>query len=191
MAGSLNLSEFSRYETPSNYVKVDIQGGGCVSFALFNNVVNMNQVRQLVMKGEIEAALLKPSLINDVFQVIAAAHKALHHRRSDKMVTKNIHSEILYCLSPLKGISESFRKFGVGDNDRALFAATVDDTFYNNLKQLESKITGCIVPLSLLQQLSNETEIKKIYKVTSDELHIGNLVDAVVSRIAIKEIIVV
>ncbi|CAI9723130.1 Hypothetical predicted protein [Octopus vulgaris] len=117
----------------SNVVTINIQGGGHVTFALFNNVGNMKEVRQSVMNGEIEAALLKTSMIHDQFQVLTAAHKALHHRRTKKMITKNIHSEILYCLSPLKGM----------------------------------------------------------YKVTADELNIGNLVDAVVCRIAVKEIIAV
>ncbi|XP_014781144.1 EKC/KEOPS complex subunit TPRKB [Octopus bimaculoides] len=175
----------------SNVVTINIQGGGHVTFALYNNVGNMKEVRQSVMNGEIEAALLKTSMIHDPFQVLTAAHKALHHRRTKKMITKNIHSEILYCLSPLKGISDSFRKFGVGDKDNTLFTAIVDDVNHTVLTQMNTKIKGDLVSVSLLPQFSDETEIKKMYKVTADELNIGNLVDAVVSRIAVKEIIAV
>lgn len=42
--------------------------------------------------------------ISGYFQVIAAANKAVHLSKTEKMTTKNVHSEVLFCLSPTKNV---------------------------------------------------------------------------------------
>jgi EKC/KEOPS complex subunit CGI121/TPRKB len=40
----------------------------------------------------------------DPFQITVAANRAIHLNRQNKMMTKNVHSEILFCLSPTKNV---------------------------------------------------------------------------------------
>ncbi|CAE1238931.1 CGI121 [Acanthosepion pharaonis] len=147
----------------------------------------MNELRKCVMGGEFEAALLKTSMIQNPFQAITAANKALHQRQNNRMITKNIHSEILFCLSPLKGISDSFRKFGVSDDDKSVFVAVVDDRQHKVLKQIVEKVQGKLHDMTDLESLCDVANIKKIYKVTAEEMQVGPLVDALVTRIAMKD----
>ena len=48
--------------------------------------------------------------IRDPFQVLVAANRAIHLNRNNKMMTKNVHSEILFCLSPTKNVSSEIKQ---------------------------------------------------------------------------------
>lgn len=42
--------------------------------------------------------------IADPFQVLVAANRAVHLNKTGKMTTKNVHSEVLFCLSASKNV---------------------------------------------------------------------------------------
>lgn len=70
--------------------------------------------------------LLNPGLIIDLFQLQVAISRAVSNRASGQMATKNIYSEILYCLSPSKNIVESFKLFGAVEQSSSLIVVTFD-----------------------------------------------------------------
>merc|ERR1712238_581242 len=108
------------------------------------------------MSGEIEVSLLKSAMILDAFQVIVAANKAQHLQNRGTMITKNIHSEILYRLSPSKKISESFSCFGAADSDTSLVVAIDDDTDNSRLERVSQVLQASSVCLSELSKSSND-----------------------------------
>jgi hypothetical protein len=46
-----------------------------------------------------------------------------------------------------------------------------------------------LIDLSEIVSLSNEAEVKKIYKIKDMELNVGTLLEAVINRIATKELV--
>jgi len=154
---------------------------------LFTNVTNSAELRRLAISGQINGALVTSSLIIDQFQLVAAAYKALQNQRHEKMITKTMSSEILYCLSPEKSITGAFRTFGVSDTDTDLIIARICDT--NDALEMCDKVCGEHVPLDRLGEFAQPARIQKLYKVSEAELTVGSLVDAVVMRIAAKDFI--
>ncbi|XP_060078998.1 EKC/KEOPS complex subunit TPRKB-like [Ylistrum balloti] len=160
-----------------------------VTLALFRNVDNAKELRQCVMTGKFEAALLKTSVIMDPFQVIVAANRAVHLNKVNKMMTKNVHTEILFSLSPTKNISESFRKFGLADTDQSVMVAITDDVDGVVLDSLLTYIQGELIDVAEVETLADIPSIKKIYKITDAELATCSLSDAVIARISSKDIV--
>ncbi|XP_060592868.1 EKC/KEOPS complex subunit TPRKB-like [Ruditapes philippinarum] len=162
-----------------------------ITCALYKDVHNAKELRQSVMNGDFEATLLKTTMIADPFQVIVAANRAVHLYKTDKMTTKNVHSEILFCLSATKNISDSFRKFGLGDGDTSVFVVVLNDKDDASLNLIDSKIQGSCIPLADVKQFTDEKLIKKLYKITDSELSVSSLTDALVSKIASKEFVTI
>ncbi|XP_012940519.1 EKC/KEOPS complex subunit TPRKB [Aplysia californica] len=159
-----------------------------ITVALYRNV-SCKELRKSVMSGAIEVSLLKTSMVIDEFQVLVAANKALHLQHAGTMMTKNVHSEILFCLSPSKNISESFQSFGAADSDTNVVVAIADDQDDERLDKVSEILGKSPVALTELSELADTKLITKAYKVSADELNSYDLRDAVVSRISAKEII--
>ncbi|XP_059152478.1 EKC/KEOPS complex subunit TPRKB-like [Physella acuta] len=160
-----------------------------ITLALFADIESCKILRQNVMSGLIEASLLKANMVIDSFQVLVAANKAVHLHRTNSMVTKNVHSEILYSLSPSKNISESFRSFGVSDSDKSVFVAIVDDADDKTLNKITELLGKEPSQLDQLPEIADTKLITKVYKVTEEELSNFSLLDSLVTRISSKEII--
>ncbi|KAH9515193.1 hypothetical protein Btru_019474 [Bulinus truncatus] len=160
-----------------------------VTLALFTNLESCKNLRKCVMEGTVEAALLKTSMIVDSFQVLAAANKAIHLYQTKSMMTKNVHSEILFCLSPSKNISESFRLFGAADGDTSVFVAVVNDVDDKALHKVSNILEQQPKSLDRISSLADTKLIIKTYRLTSDEMSKFSLLDSLISRIAAKEII--
>ncbi|XP_052781987.1 EKC/KEOPS complex subunit TPRKB-like [Mya arenaria] len=171
-----------------NYFKRD---GLSFSLALFKDLKNAIDVKRMVMNGEFEATLLNTKMIPDPFIVITAANRAAYNQRYGKMVTKNVHSEVLFCLSPTKNITDSFKKFGMPDSADSVFVVLVNDRDNKVMEQLTKVIDGTEVDTGDVTQFTDESLIKKVYKVSDEELNCGSLTDALVSKIASKEFVTV
>ncbi|PVD33059.1 hypothetical protein C0Q70_08507 [Pomacea canaliculata] len=132
-------------------------------------------------------------MVMDPFLVIVAANKAVHSQKQGKMTTKTVHSEILFNLSPSRKITESFRKFGIGDRDESLLVVVVqNDQSEKTCKALQSlreTVIGEEVAVDELPSLADMSEIEKEYKLADIELSTCSALDALVSRIAAKDII--
>ncbi|KAK2166492.1 hypothetical protein NP493_1318g00010 [Ridgeia piscesae] len=160
-----------------------------ISVALFESVANCNDLKKLAMTGELDATLLNPSMIVDTFQILVACNKALHLDRCKKRVTRTLHSEVIYNLSPSKNISDAFRKFGMGDKDTSVLLVQIHSLRKGTLSEVAEHVQGEMVDLSRLQEVSDVNKIKKIYKVQEAELRVSTLLDAIVSRMTSKEFV--
>ena len=72
---------------------------------LYKNVKNAKDLRQLLLQGKEEVGFINAELILDEFQVLVAANKAFHYQKLGQLITKNIHAELVYNLSPNTNVS--------------------------------------------------------------------------------------
>ncbi|XP_028307103.1 EKC/KEOPS complex subunit TPRKB [Gouania willdenowi] len=161
-----------------------------VTQMLFKEVKNAAEMRQSAVEGKIQAALINPTMLVDPFQVLVAANKAVHLHTIGKMKTRSLYSEIIFNLSPTNKISDAFKRFGVSDEDDAVMVVVVhSEDELKALSDITEIVDGRQVPVDDLSSLSDSAKIKKLYKVTPQEEKCGSLLDAVVCRMAIKDVL--
>ncbi|XP_058481804.1 EKC/KEOPS complex subunit TPRKB [Solea solea] len=158
-----------------------------VTQTLFKEVKNAAELRQSAVEGKINGALINPTMLVDPFQVMVAANKAVHFQKTGKMKTRSLYSEIIFNLSPTNNISEAFKRFGISDADDSVMIVVVHDK--NETQQdIAAKVDGRQVPVEDVSSLSDPAKIKKLYKITPQEEKCGTLLDAVVCRMATKDV---
>ncbi|KAK3871843.1 hypothetical protein Pcinc_009301 [Petrolisthes cinctipes] len=171
-------------------VTLEDEGHTTCHVVLFTEVENAAELRQLIMKGQVEASLVKPEMVVDVFPVVVAANKAVRSQAAKKMVTRSVFSEILFNLSPTKNITESLKTFGLGDSDKSVLAVVLEgseEAQTGRMEKLMTQIKGQVTDLIHLSSLTDEKRVRELYKIPDPELTVSSLSEAVVSRVACKE----
>ncbi|XP_071758684.2 EKC/KEOPS complex subunit TPRKB [Centroberyx gerrardi] len=160
-----------------------------VTQMLFKDLKNAAELRQSAVEGKINGALINPSMLVDPFQVLVAANKAVHLHKIGKMKTRSLYSEIIFNLSPTNNISEAFKRFGISDGDDSVLVVLVHNKDESQLvADITAKVDGLQLPVEELSSLSDPAKIKKLYKVAPQEEKCGTLLDAVVCRMATKDV---
>ncbi|XP_047430643.1 EKC/KEOPS complex subunit TPRKB [Mugil cephalus] len=160
-----------------------------VTQMLFKEVKNAAELRKSAMEGKINAALINPTMLVDTFQVLVAANKAVHLQTIGKMKTRSLYSEIIFNLSPTNNISEAFKRFGISDGDDSVMVVLVHSEDEEQLlSDITDRVDGRQVPAQDVSSLSDHAKIKKLYKVTPQEEKCKSLIDAVVCRMATKDV---
>ncbi|KAI5634865.1 kinase binding protein [Phthorimaea operculella] len=154
-----------------------------VKIYLFKNVENVEDIRNNVKSGAWSCAVIKPSLIVDPLQVVAAANRAAVARHQDNMVTRTVYGEILFNLSLSKNISQSLTKFGAENGKELLvcFLVTDEDSSSDILPQIK----GEQCPLSELAAFTDLNDVKKTYKLNDIKGNV-NYLDIIISRMVTK-----
>ncbi|KAF7694057.1 EKC/KEOPS complex subunit TPRKB [Silurus meridionalis] len=161
-----------------------------VTQLLFRDVKNCAELRKMAMEGKIAGALINPAMVLDPFQTLLAANKAVHVQKVGKMKTRSLYSEIIFSLSPTNNISEAFKRFGISDNDHAVLIVLVHNKEEEyNKDDVQSKVDGQQIPADQMSSLSDFAKIKKLYKVSSQEEKCGSVLDAVICRMAAKDVV--
>ncbi|XP_036373762.1 EKC/KEOPS complex subunit TPRKB [Megalops cyprinoides] len=170
--------------------KLDLFPEYVVTQLLFKDVKNAADLRKSAIAQEISGALINPAMIVDPFQILVAANKALHVQKVGKMKTRSLYSEIIFNLSPTNNISEAFKKFGLSDGDGAVAVVLVhaaEET--RSTDDILAKVDGQQIPVNQISCLTDVAKIKKLFKITPQEEHSGTLLDAVICRMAIKDVL--
>ena len=168
--------------------RIDIHPEYTVSAGLLSEVSNTKQLLQLLLKGELNCALLNTTYIPDIFPVLIASTKAAHAHATGAMKTKGIHTELLYNLSPTTSISTALKTFGVkGDEESLLVVCVSKDIEAEGIVDVVGKIDGVRRDVGDLSEFMSCDKMRKLYGVTDDELCVGSWSDAVTLRIATKD----
>ncbi|GLT24879.1 hypothetical protein SLA2020_000430 [Shorea laevis] len=166
----------------------NVNNGSTISLALFSDVTNSKELLDSMQAGKLEpeVAFLNASLIPDVFPVLASAHKTLVAKSRESLTTRTLHSELVYNYSGSKHITESLKKCGISDSTTYILAARFNAT-PDEMKAVEKLINGKEIDLEELEQRANQAQIQKQYKISSVELGISSLADAITCRIAARD----
>ena len=135
-----------------------------------------------------EAAVINASLVSDIFLLHTAARAALVANQRGALKTRSLHAEVVFNIAGSKHIGESLARFGVNDTCQHLLLARFNATT-EEIDSLKTSVQGEVVLLDELPSLSNVELIRKYYKVLDEELVVGNLSDAVLNRIAAKDMV--
>lgn len=169
-------------------MKVFEVNGSTLCLALFVDVTNSKELLDLMQGGtlEPEVALLNALLIPDVFPVLAAAHKTLVAKSRQSLTTRTLHSELVYNYSGSKHISESLKRCGISEGSTYILAARFNASA-DEMTAIEKLIKGREIDLDDLEGRANHSQIHKHYKISSLELGISSLADAITCRIAARD----
>ena len=113
-------------------VKLDTTSDLC-SIYLFQNVTNSSEIKSKLINGELDATVLNAALIPDIFQIFVAANK-------DEKLTKTIHTEVLFNLSPTKKVTESLKIFGIDKSVKDLIVVVFQDESQEKIKTIQVKL---------------------------------------------------
>ncbi|XP_008236511.1 PREDICTED: EKC/KEOPS complex subunit Tprkb [Prunus mume] len=164
--------------------------GNTLSLALFTEVTNSKELLDSMQSGTLdpEVAFLNASLIPDVFPLLAAAHKTLVAKSRESLTTRTLHSELVYNYSGSKHITESLKRCGISESSTYMLAARFNASSDEiEQKAVEKLINGKEIDLEELGGRADQAQIQKHYKITSVELGISSLADAITCRIASRD----
>ena len=154
---------------------------------LFQNVQNVELIRNNIVQGVWSCAAVKPQLIVEPFQVAVAANRAVLSQKQNTMVTRTVFSEILYNLSISKNITQSLSKFGIEKDTQLLICFLVTEES-DASKEILPHIEGELLPMSDLKEFTCKKTLNNAYKlnnIPSDQ----DLIDVIVSRMATKSFV--
>ena len=170
--------------------KLDLYPEYTATVGLFVDVKNTPEIRSSLLSGKLNCALLNTEIIADVFSLLQACNKAVYSDTNKTMKTRNLHTEILFNLSPSNSIKESLTNFGASDSQTNLIGVCLrkHDDVTDGMETLLKMVDGATTkPLCDIEKYNDVDRIAKLYKVGKEELSIGSLADAVVLRVATKD----
>ncbi|KAG4412201.1 hypothetical protein IFR04_014661 [Cadophora malorum] len=142
--------------------------------ALYRNVTNADFLHQQLLAGNtnFEYALIDASVILSKVHILAAAYRAVNDLLENRLRSRNVHSEIVFSLSPNNNIAESFRRFGITPTTSTLLiiklsTPTSPFSISDITAHLSSSIEGENIPFTdeNLAEMVDEKRVRKIYKL--------------------------
>ncbi|KAL8838395.1 MAG: hypothetical protein Q9170_002155 [Blastenia crenularia] len=141
---------------------------------LYDDVENAAFLQQQLLEGNIdfEYAFIDASVIISSTHLLAAVFRAANDWTNGRLKTKNVHSEIVFCLTMNNNIAESFRRFGISPSTTALYAIKLSTTPSINAATVELHLSKLIQgnPLPFedarIAEYTDIAKVRKIYKLT-------------------------
>ncbi|KAH8793399.1 kinase binding protein CGI-121-domain-containing protein [Hyaloscypha finlandica] len=147
-----------------------------IHIALYRDITNASFLQQQLLDGNtnFEYALIDAGVIVSKIHALAAAYRAVNDLLQNRLRSRNVHSEIVFSLSPNNNIAESFRRFGITTSTTSLLIIKVSTpsspaSASEVQAHLTSSIEGEQVPFedSVLAKMTDVPRVKKIYKLNS------------------------
>ncbi|EME46851.1 hypothetical protein DOTSEDRAFT_78978 [Dothistroma septosporum NZE10] len=136
---------------------------------LFRDVQNAAFLRQQLLDGNtnFEYAFLDASVLLSRKHVLSACFRAVNDLLNARMKSRNVHSEVVFALSPNNNIAESFRRFGLQDGSKDIVAvkvgghrAAVEAHLLDNIQGTPQTLTD-----DHLAATRDVARIRKIYRL--------------------------
>ncbi|CAF9918596.1 MAG: hypothetical protein HETSPECPRED_003809 [Heterodermia speciosa] len=149
-----------------------------VHVALYQEVTNASFLQQQLLLGnsDFEYAFIDASVILSPNHLLAAVFRAVNDSDNGRLKSRNVHSEIVFALSPNNNIATSFRTFGILPTTRSLLVVKISTnpsiTASSISQHLSATIEGTAIEFSK-DNISKFTDIKKVKKIYK----IGNKTD--------------
>jgi len=147
-----------------------------IHIALYRDVQNAPFLHQQLLAGntDFEYAFIDASVIISTTQALAATYRAVNDLLENRLRSRNVHSEIVFSLSPNNNIAESFRRFGISPTTTNLLVikvSTPSSPFTGSEIQdhLLTAVEGAQIPFSdtELRDMTDLARIRKIYKLNA------------------------
>ncbi|KAI4140277.1 MAG: hypothetical protein L6R39_005866 [Caloplaca ligustica] len=140
---------------------------------LYKDVENAAFLQQQLLAGNaaFEYAFIDASAIVSSTHLLAAVFRAATDWLNGRLKSKNVHSEIVFCLSMNNNIAESFRRFGISPTTTSLYAVKVSKAPSVNAetvhRHLSESIEGNQLPFddAEIARLTDIAKLRKIYKL--------------------------
>ncbi|KAL1999215.1 hypothetical protein VTN02DRAFT_4882 [Thermoascus thermophilus] len=144
-----------------------------VHVALYRDLQNASFLRSQLLSGnaEFEYAFIDASMIFSKTHILAATFRAVNDYLNGRLKSRNVHSEIVFSLSPSNNIADSFRRFGITDSTKDLLvvkvSVTPEITHDSVAEHLAKSVEGTSVPFDdeSLSAISDLGKIRKAYKL--------------------------
>ncbi|OGM43459.1 protein cgi121 [Aspergillus bombycis] len=144
-----------------------------VHVALYRDIQNAPFLRQQLISGnsDFEYAFIDASMVLSRAHVSSAIFRAVNDYLNERLKSRNVHSEIVFSLSPTNNIADSFRKFGISDSTKDLLvvkvSVTPEVTHDAVATHLARSVEGSPVPFNdeTLSEIADVAKIKKAYKL--------------------------
>ena len=89
-----------------------LPSGDTLDVLLFSNVTNMSELLQLSNNQHLSAALIKASLIPDVFPLLCAATRSSWQSQRKQLRTRDLYSELAFNLAPSNHVNSAHLNSG-------------------------------------------------------------------------------
>ncbi|ETN46788.1 uncharacterized protein HMPREF1541_00977 [Cyphellophora europaea CBS 101466] len=144
-----------------------------VYVALYTELENAAFLRDQLLAGntDFEYAFIDASMVVSRNQVLAATFRALNDYLHDRLKSRNVHSEIVFSLSPNNNIGEAFRRFGISADTKDLIVVKVTTTPDVNLETIQAHLSTAVKAQEVqlvddsLAECSDLARIRRVYKL--------------------------
>ncbi|RGB42457.1 kinase binding protein [Rhizophagus diaphanus] len=163
---------------------------GQIHILLYKNVSNAAELRKRLLSHdqELSYAFIDAKMVLDKFQLLVATNDAVQHELNSSLKTHNVHSEIVYSLSPTTNISESLRRFGISDSTTSIVVVKVGGNSEEARSHLSALIHGEECDIKDFSNFVDISRIKKYYKIDDKINDQNEMLDIIVGSIAIKSV---
>ncbi|KAI5299172.1 hypothetical protein KEM55_002493 [Ascosphaera atra] len=171
-----------------------------VHVAFYRDLTNAPFLRQQLLAGnpDFEYAMIDATSVLSREHLLSAVFKAMNDYLNNRLKSNNLHSEIVFSMSPNNNIAESFRTFGISDKTTSLLILKVTTTTTPEITperisaHLAQHVQGTSVPFSpeTLREVRDVEKIKKAYKLKAmqgeDEATLRRVQMAIFGAIALR-----
>ena len=142
---------------------------------LYRDVKNAAFLRQQLLDGnaDFEYAFIDASMVVSTTHILAAAFRAVNEYLNERLKSRNVHSEIVFALSPNNNIGEAFRRFGVQDTTTDLLVLKVATSPTVTEQGVSDHLTNSIEGSQAafadnnIMAVSDLSRIRKVYKIAA------------------------
>lgn len=147
-----------------------------VVVSLWDKVQNSQELLERVLSGDpqFEYALIDAGNIQSREQLLAAVYRAIHDTEGSLKRTRNINSEVVFCLSHRNNIIEELKRFGISASTTTLYAIKViqkenETLIRDSFRHLEASIKGEQVQFiePNIQKYTDLSRLEANYKTTN------------------------